>query len=357
MRSTLNHVLRCSLFLCVLLAPAAAQRLIAVDSTRTLYTIDAMTAQKTPFAVMNAALGTTASLAHDAQAGTTYVSSTGNDSLYTVDLTTGATALVGAYGDAAIHMSSIEVDGSSGVLYGCSSHDGGLYTIDRTTGVATLVGLTGLPGTWNLGYDSRTDTMFATSTGGDSLFVMNRATGAATIVGNLQNSSNPQGLAYDAGIGTLMLVDNASQLLYAIDTATGAARTIGSTGPGNLLGLAYLPGGNGSVQRLPHHCGSASIVAAGTTDPGGALTFWLDGTTGAPFVGFGSLPTATPFCGCTIGHEWALAISGTSTSFHIPGSAGLIGLQVAMQGLDLFGSGGCADPAIVLTDTMVLTIG
>jgi hypothetical protein len=41
----------------------------------------------------------------------------------------------------------------------------------------------------------------------------------------------------------------------------------------------------------------------------------------------------------------------------IPADPGLLGVQVAMQGLDLFGTGGCADPAIGLTDTLVLTIG
>jgi hypothetical protein len=41
----------------------------------------------------------------------------------------------------------------------------------------------------------------------------------------------------------------------------------------------------------------------------------------------------------------------------IPNSPALVGAQVGMQGLDLFGVGGCVDPQIVLTDTLRLSIG
>jgi hypothetical protein len=107
-------------------------------------------------------------------------------------------------------------------------------------------------GTLNLGYDSRTDTLFGTSTGGDSLYVVNRQTGAFTLVANLQNSINPQALAYDSQVGTLYLLDNNADQLFAIDTTTGQAHALGSTGvTNNLLGLAYVPGGTGSTISSP----------------------------------------------------------------------------------------------------------
>jgi hypothetical protein len=334
-----------------------AQRLIAVDSARALVAIDLVSAAKTPLATVSAAVGTPSALAFDSAAGVMFLSSNTTDSLYTVNLLTGTATLVGPYGDPALVMQGLELDSSSGQLYGASSHNGGLYTIDRSTGAATLVGLSGLAGTLNLAYDSIANRMFATSTGGDSLYAVDRATGAMTLIGNLQGSSNPQGLTFDPGTGALWLVDNASDLLYAIDPATGQAHTVGSTGAGNLLGLAFVPGGTGSVQRLVHHCGNATLFAHGDPGIGGGVTVHLGGATGVPFVGFGVAPAAVPFCGCTIGHEWAVATAGTTTSLVIPANAALLGLQVGMQGLDLFGTGGCADPAIVLTDTLLLTIG
>lgn len=343
---------------CSFLLPAAkAQRLIAADTNRTLVTIDPFTAVKSPLATVSANIGTPGGLAYDPVAGVLFAVSTTVDSLFTIDLSTGAATAIGAFADPAIAMHGIELDTSTGTLYGASSHNAGIYTLDRTTGAATLLGLTGLVGTINLVYDSRADRLLATSTGGDSLYEVNRATGAATLLGNLQNSGNPQGLAFEASLGTVYLIDNVSDLLYAIDTATGHAHAIGSMGAGNLLGLACIPGGTGSVQRLAHHCGSPTIVAAGRARIGSGVSVWLDGISGVPFVGFGVQPTALPFCGCTIGHEWSLAIGGATTNLNIPFAPALVGFQVAMQGLDLFGVGACVDPQIALTDTLVMTIG
>ena len=342
----------------LLLGPVAAQRLVAIDTNRTMVTIDPQTGATSPLVTAGAAIGTPLALAYDAAAGVMFVSSSTQDSLFTVDLVTGAATLVGSYGSAALTMHGLEYDSVHGQLYGCSSHDGGLYAIDRTTGLATLRGLSGIPGTLNLGYDSRTDTLFGTSTGGDSLYVVDRQTGAFTLVANLQNSINPQALAYDSQVGTLYLLDNSADQLFAIDTTTAKAHPLGSTGAtNNLLGLAYVPGGTGSVQRLAHGCGAASITAYGSTRPGSSLGVLLDGVTGAPFVGFGTSTTSLPFCGCTVGHEWAVVVAGSNVLLPIPNSLGLLGAQVGMQGLDLFGVGGCGDPQLVLTDTLRLTIG
>jgi hypothetical protein len=353
----MNTILRATLVLGSLTAAAAGQRLIAADSNRTLYQLDLVTAQPTPFATIGAAVGTPSALAHDPATGTTYAASTSTDALYTIDLATGAATLVGSFGDPAVVMHGLELDTGTGQLYGASSHNGGLYTIDRLTGAATLVGVSGLGSTTNLGYDSRTDTLFATNGWGDTLQRVDRQTGALVPLGPLQTSGNPNGLAYDSGTGVLYLIDNSSDQLYAIETTTGRAHVVGSTGPGNLLGLMYVPGGSGSIQRLPHACGPATILAHGPTAPGGTITVHVGGTTGLPFVGFGLQPAAVPFCGCTIGHEWAVAFGGSTSNIVVPAVPALVGVQVGMQGLDLFGAGACADPAIALTDTLVLTIG
>ncbi|HEX5051398.1 MAG TPA: hypothetical protein VFZ65_06470, partial [Planctomycetota bacterium] len=324
---------------------------------RALYSIDIVTAQKVQFGTISANAGTPGELVHDAATGVTFLTSTNTASLYTIDLGTGAATLVGPFGDPAIIMHGLELDSSTGQLYGSSQHNGGFYAIDRATGAATLLGVSGLINATNLGYDRRTDTMFATNAQGDELFTVDRATGAMTLVGPLVNSTHPQALAYDSDTGVLYEADNVSDQLFAIDTATGVAHVVGSTGAANLLGLAYVPGGTGGIERLAHQCGSVSIVAAGATLLGGSVTTWVGATTGVPFVGYGLSPTAIPFCGCTVGHEWAVAVAGDSSTLSIPVDVTLHGLQVGIQGLDLFGVGGCSDPAIVLSDTLVLTIG
>jgi hypothetical protein len=342
-----------------LAAAASAQRLVAVDSSRELSTIDMVTGAKTPVgSILNGiGIGSPSGFAYDPIADLVFFVSSSTDSLYALDLATLTPTLVGAFGDPAIVMQGFELDVGSGQLYGCSSHDGGFYAIDRATGAATLLGSTGLIGSTNLAYEPLSGTMFATNTATDTLYTVDRSTGALTPVGSLQNVSSVQGLAFHPSTGVLYAVDHVADQLFAIDPATGTAWPVGSTGAGNLLGLMFLPGGTGSLVRQPHGCGSAHLFAHGQTRTGGGVTVQLTGTTGVPFVGFGVAPTAIPFCGCTIGHEWALAFAGTTSNVNIPADPALVGVQVGMQGLDLFGTGGCADPAIVLTDTVVLTIG
>jgi sugar lactone lactonase YvrE len=84
--------------------------------------------------------------------------------------------------------------------------------------------------------------MYATNSGSDSLYTMDLATGLVTLVGPLLGPTNPNGLAFHPGSGTLFLVDNSTDTFYSLNTATGAAVPIGSTGPGNLLGLAFIDG-------------------------------------------------------------------------------------------------------------------
>lgn len=91
------------------IAPAAtAQRLVAVDSSRALSTIDPVTAVRTSIGTVSVNASTTAGLALDISTNTVYLTSTGNDSLFTLDVDTGVATLVGAYGDPSLVMHGLE---------------------------------------------------------------------------------------------------------------------------------------------------------------------------------------------------------------------------------------------------------
>jgi hypothetical protein len=220
---------------------AGDPHVIAVDSNRTVYEIDIATGAKTPIGIVSANAGLTAGLAIGA-GNTVYVSSTSNDSLYTLSLPTGAATLVGPYGNPDIVMHGLEYVPTTDTLYGISLHDNGLYVINKTTGAATLVGTSGLAGFGNLGWNSATRVMYSTDSGTDALYTMNLATGAATLVGPLNGPTNPNALAYHPDNGSLYMLDNVTDTFYTINMTTGAATPIGSTGTGNLLGLAYING-------------------------------------------------------------------------------------------------------------------
>jgi hypothetical protein len=223
------------------LAGSSNPHLVAIDSSRAFFEIDVATGAKTPLGTASANLVTPAALAIG-PGNVVYASSTTNDALYTLDLLTGAATLVGPYGDTAVIMHGLEYVPTTDTLYGVSSHNNGLYVINRSTGTATLVGTSGLASFTNLGWNSATGVMYATNSGSDSLYTIDLATGSVTLVGPLLGPTNPNGLAFHPGSGTLFLVDNATDTFYSLNTATGAATPIGTTGAGNLLGLAYIDG-------------------------------------------------------------------------------------------------------------------
>ncbi len=231
--------------LCLLCAGTAhGQRMVAVDSSRALYEIDITTGATTSIGTVSSNASTTAGLAYDASTGTLYLSSTGNDSLYTLDLTTGTATLVGSYGDPTIVMHGLEFDDSTMTLYaasGTSGSNNNLFDVNTSTGLATLIGPTGVTSFTNLGYNSDTNVLYGTNSGADSFYSVDRATGAMTFIGLLNTSTNPNGLAYNRDNGLMYMVDNTTDMFYTVDMATGSATAIGSTGPGNLLGLVYIP--------------------------------------------------------------------------------------------------------------------
>lgn len=350
----MQRILPLALTFAALALPAIAQRLIAVDSNRSLFELDRVTGQRTPLGTVSANASTSAGLAYDPATDRLFLTSTGNDSLYALDLATGTASLIGFYGNAAVVMHGLEWDASTGTLYGVSSHDNGLYTIDTTTGLATLVGTSGLTSFSNLVHDSLNNVMYSTNSGTDSFYVMDRTTGAATLVGPLTGPSNPNGLAYDSETDTIYLVCNGTDTLYTINRQTGLTTVVGAYGSSNFLGLAFLP--SNGIQRVAHACGSATINSVGSASLGGTINTTLGGITGAPFVGLGLFAASSPFCTCTLGHEWSVALFGSTNTLALPQAPGFLGLQIAIQGADLMAAGGCAAPAVALTDTMVVTI-
>lgn len=217
-------------------------RMIAIDSARVLYEIDRTTGAKTQIGVASGG-ATTGGLAYDAASQTLYLTSTSLDSLFTLDLDTFEATLVGAYGDTSVVMHGLEWNSSNNTLYGGSN--GNIYTIDTDTGLATLLFNTGTTSFANLVHDSLNDVMYMTSSNTDSFYSLDLDFFFANLIGPLTGPTNPNGLAYVPEDDAIYLVDNSTDILYTIDRTTGAATAIGSTGAGNLLGLVWIPDGNG----------------------------------------------------------------------------------------------------------------
>ena len=162
--------------------PVVAQRLIALDSNRTVYEVDIVTGLRQQIGVISYGLGAVAAATYDTQAGKLYVSSTVTDTLYVVDVTDWRATPVGQYGGTAISIHGLEWDASTGTLFGMSSHDGGLYRISTASGAATLVGTTGLSVFHNLCHDVVQNQMWMVHATTASLYSIDRTTAAVTLV-------------------------------------------------------------------------------------------------------------------------------------------------------------------------------
>ena len=154
----------------------------------------------------------------------------------------------------------------------------------------------------------------------------------------------------------MYLADNSTDNFYTLDLTTGTATVGGPMGSSNILGLVYIPG-TGRLSRTVHGCGPTTIAVSGNPNIGDTVEFTIGGATGFPLIGFGQTQLGIPFCGCTIGHEWAVALFGANGSLTIPPSSVFIGANVYAQGMDFLGAGGCADPMLTLTDTITVAVG
>lgn len=218
---------------------SAQDRLVAVDSAaNAIYTLNRQTGAKTFVANIVGGPTSPAALAHDRVNNVLYLSDTITDSLYTLDPTTGVATLVGNFGLGNINMHGLEFDDSTGTLYGTDWNTATLYTINPATAAPTAVGPLSVSNL-HLVYDSRENKLFAISTI-DRVYEVNRATAGLSLVGPTLETSNPTGSAFDWSSGLTYTVDNSTDELYALDLLTGRAQLVGSTGAGNLLGLAFI---------------------------------------------------------------------------------------------------------------------
>lgn len=135
-------------------------------------------------------------------------------------------------------------DSNNNTLYmidGFQNSVASLYTINISTGAATLVGSTGVGSIDGLGYDSKTNQLFAYQAGGgtsNGLFQI-ALNGTATLVG--RSSEEISGLAYNPQTDQLVgTVGNGG--LYSIDITSGALTELSATsGALNNSGTVYDP--------------------------------------------------------------------------------------------------------------------
>lgn len=152
------------------------------------------------------------------------------------------------------------------------------------------------------------------------------------------------------GLGSRLTVPLVANGVYYVRVAGFAGAT------GN-FDLQVEPGtGMGTIVTTLPGCGAPTIVVAGPPRIGGTLTTTLGTVSGVPFIGFG-LGAPMPFCGCTIGHDWVSVTFGAQHVLHVPMNPAFIGAPLKIQGADLFGLGGCANPPVAFTATVTATIG
>jgi hypothetical protein len=163
------------------------------------------------------------------------------------------------------------------------------------------------------------------------------------------------------GIATLYATTTATtanQIVSVIDTGAGAVFSTLATAATNTVvrGIRRAPD-RGSIVRVPIGCGPATISTTGTPSTGGSVVTNVGNTGGLPFLGFGFAIGNVPFCTCTLGHDWSVALFGSTATINIPNVPIYVGAQIGIQGADLLGPGGCPAPQVALTDAMVVTIG
>lgn len=339
---------------------APAQLVISADQQGVLTFHEPSTGAQHTAGSITGSFGFVQEMAYDPASNTVWFSAGLVNYLYELDLTTGAATFLGAFGAGASNMHGLAWDSANSTLWGVANSNNSLYSIDVASGAATLIGPTGLTGNifspnyLNLAYDSLRNELYATATANDSLYRIDRATGTATLIGLLNGPSNPSALAYDAATDTIYLFDNGSFQLFRVNPANGAATLVGSA-TGNLLGLVVLPGAG--FTRESHGCGTVGLNVSGLPLTGSTVTATVAPSTNMPVIGAGVLPTNTPFCSCTIGHEWAAPLFGSSMSVSIPNSSAFQGIQLAFQAIGLLAPNGCASPPVAFSDTFVFVIG
>lgn len=141
------------------------------------------------------------------------------------------------YASPSLEMFGIEWNSSDSTIYGVSNGD--LYAIDPNDGAAFRIGSTGVAGASALAYDSTHDVMYMVSSAG-SFYSVDLVSGNATLIGPLNGPSGIGDLAYAADDDSVYLLASDTNELYSINRQSGATTLLGSTGPGQLVGLAWI---------------------------------------------------------------------------------------------------------------------
>lgn len=107
-------------------------------------------------------------------------------------------------------------------------------------------------------------------------------------------------------------------------------------------------------------CGGLTLAMSGSPHLGGQISATLSNLGGgAPLIGLGFGPYCiAPLCNntCVLGHNWPVAVYGSSLTVSVPNNPLFLGVQVGFQGMGLLSPGGCVSPPITLSDTFVITI-
>ena len=175
----------------------------------TLYTIDLLTATKTP-------VGPTMNNFGAGDFGpneTLYAINSGTDELYQIDTTNGATTLIGSIVPPVDHIwTGMAYDESSGIMYGyssygiatgeCSLHiidlNNATYSLVGTQSVATAIGCIAIDGTGQ---------MYGMQMGASAkIYMINKTDGSVTLIGNTGQGA--------AGMGHGMDWSNSDQTMY-----------------------------------------------------------------------------------------------------------------------------------------------
>lgn len=326
MRSLLSLIVLVALAL-----PAAAQDMVGISWTGSVYSVNSTTGA-------GAFLGASGFSSVNSMAkhpnGTLY-SLAGYgvpETLFTINTTTGAgtavatTTLTSARGMA--------FDGA-GTLYVINDSSGTgigedyLYTVDIATGAATLIGSTTYFGVQGLTYANGQLYGWELGTGsgvGAGLITINAATGLGTDVNpSIGNNGSIQTLC-TSPTGALYGLQNS---VYQVDAVTGSATLVGGSGFSDLRGAEFTGATGGFTLARTGSCpGPNTLTTAGGT-PGGpqAYLYGAAGSftqTGSPCTGL-TLPISAPtLAGILAGNG-----AGSSTvTFNAP--MGLCGLRVVV---------------------------
>jgi hypothetical protein len=144
-------------------------------------------------------------------------------------------------------------------------------------------------------------------------------------------------------------IGTTGQFIFPIQSGAAAAQGL----PFRLYGSVAQPG---SLAVLTPGCGSVTLSVRGAPVLGGFVYSELGNVTGLGLIGYGFQLVPTPFCVCTVGHNWLVAVFTNRDTIRIPMDLSFAGARLGVQGADLYGLGGCPDPLVSFTDTWVMTL-